>query len=375
MAGLLNRPANGHTARLLGTAGATSVTSFADASALFSNPAGLTVVRSNSVTIGGALMRTRFDYDQHALLGGRSLLAEREAYLLPNVAQAFRLGSAVFGIGFNVPYALGADYSRDLPFKGKISVLAISVGVGYRARGLSVGGAAKFLRADINLTSPLLFGTEVVGKTASNAKGWGLGMAFGVIYDNAGWSLGAVFEPKTEIAVSGRTTFPPVIGIIDDQMESRFYVPSRFGLGATRSLASGKIKASAALLATDYTSNDTMIVKYDHLPASPVALNWGQVYSIHVGMEFSPSQDLALRFGTGWMTAGAPLSSPPSIPDASGWVIGAGAGMKFGRNTLDFGVGYAKAERDIPFALAYPAAGGHKLIVPMISLSVTIPFR
>jgi len=350
-AGVLNRPGNAATVRDLGTAGGLTVADPEGASAIFLNPAALTKIKAWAWDLGLVGLTTDFSYDRDSALGGGSFDARDEFFLMPYGAVAYRWESLVFAIGLDAPYGMAGDYGNSLGFDAFMSFSDLSVGAAWEVNEyLSLGASFKAVRGDVDLRMPLMdpSGTTFLGLTTTEANGFGYGFQLGALFEYEPFAFGITYSPSIKVKIDGETIFPAGVGIASDDMSANIYQPERFGVGISWQ-ALEELKVGLSYFRTDYGDNDKVDIHYDNIPVNTLHLGWSVVDSVHLGLEYKPSDVWTLRTGAGWMSSGTPDYSPPSLPDGDGWYVSGGVGCRVARNTyLDAGVGYYFADRSVP---------------------------
>ncbi len=363
-AGILNRPANGITARDLATAGGFTVADPEGAAAVFYNPAALTEVEVWAWELGIIGLTTDFSYSRDILLGNGDFEARDEFFPFPYGAVAYRLGDLVFAFGFDAPYGLAADYGDELGFDSQMSFINLVAGVGWELNDyLSLGAAFKAVYGDVQFRMPLMDPTNIMllGLTKTKADGWGYGWQLGARLKLEPFTIGFVYEPAVKVDIDGDTKFLSAVGINSDNLDAHIYQPERLGVGVGWQ-AIDKLKLGASYFRTDYGKNNKVGIDYDNLPTNVMALGWDVIDSVHLGAEYEANDKLTLRAGWAWMSKGTPDYSPPSIPDGDGYCVNAGVGYRIAKHTsIDVGVSYYWAENDIPARTQNIAAGDHEM--------------
>ncbi|MDP3899848.1 MAG: outer membrane protein transport protein [bacterium] len=377
LAGALNRPANGITARDLATAGGFTVADPNGASAVFLNPAALTAIDKWAWDLGLVGLTTNFSYDRDLILGGGHFAARDETFLFPYGAVAYRWQDLVFALGIDAPYGLAADYGDSLGFDTYLSFVDVTLGAAYEFNEyFSLGASFKTVYGDADLRMPLLdqTGTALLGLTTTEADGFGYGFQLGLLFRFDPFKLGLVYAPSVKVGIDGETKFPAGVGIASDNMSAGIYQPERFGVGLSWQ-ALEELKAGVSYFRTDYGKNDQVAVRYDNLPVNVLDLGWSAVDAVHAGLEYEPDEVWTLRLGGAWMSAGTPDYSPPSIPDGAGWIVTGGVGCQIVKHTyLDLGAGYYFADRRISVSARNIGAGDIDLNGWMLGIGIRQEF-
>ncbi len=276
---------NGMVAHGLGGAGLSNA---GEASAGMDNPA-LISQTGNSVSVAWSIFMPDRQIEQPALLGGATVVSDSKMFGIPQAAFSSKINDAMsWGI---MAYAMGGmntDY-RTGPFGGgnpesvNLQGMIIAPTLSF-AFNKNVSAGAALLIGTMNLTARNLFGGFPVANNTFDDSSVGYGVKLGVdakITD--GISIGAMVQPQMQMdEFSGFKTFLNNFGYTGD---ASIPLPNEYGIGAK--FAAGKsVDIVADVLFYQWTGNEVFEF-----------FGWEDQIVYKVGVEFRPSDTLALRAG------------------------------------------------------------------------------
>jgi long-chain fatty acid transport protein len=183
-----------------------------DASTVFFNPAGMSLLEGPQFAGAAHVIDVSAKFSGTATnplaLGGGAATGGSggnagDTAVVPNLYFAMPVGERLsVGVGVNVPFGLTTEYDanwigRFQGIKSELVTTNINPSIAYRLTdAVSIGGGINYQRAEAELTNAIVLGAGQTGKTKLEADddGWG-------------WNLGALFQvtPATRIGVSYRS--------------------------------------------------------------------------------------------------------------------------------------------------------------------------
>ncbi|MFN3716575.1 MAG: OmpP1/FadL family transporter [Thiobacillus sp.] len=196
----------------LGNAYAGQAASAQDASTIFFNPAGMTLLPDRQVVVAGHLIAPNAEFDgtvSPSIGGGNGGDAGGLAFV-PNGYFAFRLTPDVhLGIGMFAPFGLKTEY--DTSWKGRIHAIKselktinINPSIAWRANErLSLGAGLSLQYVEATLSNATGAGAPVpVGRVKGDDYGWGFNL--GVLWTvQAGTRVGLAYRSEIDHALEG----------------------------------------------------------------------------------------------------------------------------------------------------------------------------
>lgn len=303
-------------------------------SAVHYNPAGLTQLKGDYVSLGYTLEAPRFECKSNAT--GNTVQMQKTVFLVPNFYYVTDLNNERlrFGLAATSPYGLSTDWAND-SFAGlnseesDLEMFNINPAVAYKVNdSLSVAAGVDYFVSHISkhrvIAAALSNGGDFQLK--GNDDGWG-------------YNLGVLFKPseKHRIGVSYRSeidlTYVGTVTLDNLNVAGQFIFGNNSYTTATetdstipRSCAVGyayqpddKWTFEADIEWTDWSCVESELLTYPDENAAlrlnalndgnPVSRDWNDVFSFGFGTEYKATDRLALRCGY--------LYHPTPIPSAN----------------------------------------------------------
>ena len=371
------------SARSLGQGGTGVSGAQDDAAAAFTNPAGLTSLKQNMVTVGLSYLNARpeFTNDPGQVTYGRATSA-----VVPNVAGAWKLmdGRLAVGLAAVMPYGLEIHWNGDSPLRyaatdARLRIIDVTPAVAYKVSDSFSAGAGldyyntilgdlekKMDTAHVNGNLTFAGGGTVGQARAASAAsadansrlngtgdGWGyhLGLTF---RPNEHHQIGLVYHSAVKIGLSGNVQLTglngaaagaAVFGGTDYQTDvtAPLFIPQNIQLGwAYMPNESWLLEADAAWY--DFYSMRQLGVVYPNVtPGStvdkilqngnPQLFNGRKTVNFGLGAEYKQNDALRWRGGFYYQAASLPESTfDPAFLDLPRYGFTAGTGWKFAQN-------------------------------------------
>ena len=326
----------------LGNAYAGQAASAQDASTIFFNPAGMTLLPDRQVVLAGHLIRPQAEFSGSSTIGGGNGGDAGGLAIVPNAYLAYRLMPDIHvGVGMNAPFGLKTEYDstwagRTHAIKSELKTVNLNPSIAWKATNtLSLGAGLSVQYAKATLTN--------------NAGGLGLATIKG---DDYGWgyNLGALWQatPATRIGLAYRSE-------VDQKLEGQ----AEFSLNAA---ANTPVKASVTLpdsaslsvfhrlnsnwdLLADVTwtgwsdFKELRILRTNGTTLGVTPENWSDNYRYSVGANYRMNDKLTLRTGVAYdETPVSDAFRTARIPDESRTWLSFGAQYRLSSNSaIDLG--------------------------------------
>lgn len=354
-----------YSVRDMGEANAGFAAVAADASTVYSNPAGLMLLGRPQVTAGatGIFGRAHFadagsrDAAGQSLAGGDGGEFLRDA-IVPNLYAATPLSDRVaIGIGVTAPFGLATRYDdgwvgRYQAIRSKLTTIDINPAVAVRVTdwlSVGVGGSAQYMH--VGLSNAVDFGAVCLGRIEPVAPGtcgplglvpqgadglvalsghdWSFGFNAGIMVElGEGTRIGAQYRSRIKHHVTGMADFTvpdaalpilPVLGgaFTDTGASATVDLPARASLSVYHAL-SPSLAIMADVTWTEWSRLQALTVSFDN-PAQPVQsepLHYRDTWRAALGAEFRLNDVWTLRAGGAWdQTPSREGFRSPRIPD------------------------------------------------------------
>jgi len=279
---------NGMAAHGLGGAGLSNAN---EAMSGYDNPA-LIGQTGDSISVGFSMFMPDREIVEPAALGGATVVSDSKMFAIPQIAFTSKINEAMsWGIMVNALGGMNSDYrtgplGAGAPQSVNLQGIVIAPTLSY-AFTKNVTAGASLLISYSTMTARNLFGNFGVPNGTFEDSAVGYGVKLGVDAKVAdGISIGAMIQPAMKAdEFQGFKTFLNAFGYTDD---ASIALPNEAGVGAK--FAVGKsMDIVADILYYQWTSND--VFKF---------FGWDDQIVYKVGIEFRPSDKLALRAGVNY---------------------------------------------------------------------------
>jgi long-chain fatty acid transport protein len=347
------------------------VASIDDATAMSFNPARLTALSNQEVSLGAAFTKVRTDYSGN----GQTESADHPDGIMPSFHAASRVRESNWyvGIGATVPYGLASDWSDTGPLRyvtteSEIAVFDINPSVGFRINdSISVGAGISYLaipeaksRKQVNTAGlNTVLGFPDTAPDASNElKGDGddwsynVGLSYQLMDHHLfglGYRNGAAIAVDGELTVEGLSgASAAVFGGTNYQTGARtkLYVPREVQFGYAYKTSNLVVEVDGQW--NEWSAFRDQLVTFDETDptrlsvlnnGNPAAKNWRNTWSGGIGMEYLTARKVALRAGYAFFDSPIPDETfDASVPDSDYHVVSFGAGVPVSKFVIDAAV-------------------------------------
>lgn len=182
-------------------------------SAIYYNPAGITQLEGQNLSLGSYFISTDVHYDSFT---GESASTKTSFQAVPQIYYTFSPKDSPFsyGLGVYAPYGLGIDYDKDTPFstvaeKGKILYATLNPVIAYEVNStlsVAAGLTLNYSEASLQRRIGLVPNDEFEFEGNGFALGFNLGALWNPIPE---WSFGLNFRSPTKVEYSGTSIAEP----------------------------------------------------------------------------------------------------------------------------------------------------------------------
>ena len=331
----------------LGNAYAGQAASAQDASTIFFNPAGLTLIPDRQLVVAGHLIKPQAEFTgtvSPALGGGNGGDAGALAFI-PNTYFGYRLSrDLVVGVGVNAPFGLKTEYDstwmgRTQAIKSELKTVNINPAIAWRlSPTLSVGAGLSVQYAEATLTNNAGAAGDVTIK-GDNHDGWGFNL--GALWQvTPATRIGLAYRSEVDQKLEGTAEFS-VATANNTPVTASVTLPDSASLSVLHRV-DARIELLADVTWTGWSDFDELrIVRSNGTTLGVTPQNWSDSYRYSVGLNYRLNDKLTLRSGVAYdETPTSDRYRTARIPDQSRTWLAVGAQYRLSRHSaLD--VGYA----------------------------------
>ncbi|MGL6069922.1 OmpP1/FadL family transporter [Craterilacuibacter sp.] len=337
-----------------------------DLSAVFYNPAGMSLLNGTQLQLGATYAELDAPFEGVNTttwpdsLGGPQTSQGKDngrapGEFIPNLFMIKRLNERmVAGLGVTVPFGMGARYSddwvgRDHGISSAIKTVDFNPSLAYRLDAhWSVGGGVSAQYATAKLKQggfdPAL--SQAYGQL--EADSWAYGYNMGVMYEaDADSRIGLSFRSKVSHTAKGDYTnagFSGILALLNGVSpgQAKVVTPEMVLLSAYSRL-SPSWALSSSVRWSNWSRFDTLYVQGSPTGVTAIPNNWQDSWFASLGADHFYNEQLTLRGGLAYETSPVPNAESRNalIPDADRVWLSLGASYRYSKAlTLDAGYTY-----------------------------------
>ena len=368
----------------LGNAYAGQAAAATDASTVFFNPAGMTLLPDRQLVMAGHLIRPQAEFSgtvSPAIGGGNGGDAGDLAFV-PNAYYAFRLTPDLhLGVGLNAPFGLKTEYDPDWKgrtqaIKSEVKTVNLNPSIAWRAgESLSLGAGVSIQYAEATLTSSA--GGAGVATVKGDDYGWGFNL--GALWQaSEATRIGLAYRSEVEQTLDGDVGFSTA-AMLNGPVNAAVTLPDSASLSLFHKLDT-RWDLLADITWTGWSDfRELRIVRTNgDVLGTPTEENWSDSYRYSLGANYHLNDKLTLRGGVAFdETPVSDAFRTARIPDEDRTWVAFGAQYRLSRKSA-IDVGYAhlfirdaaidKAENGVTLAGSYDAS------VDILSAQLTLGF-
>lgn len=331
----------------LGNAFAGQAAAATDASTIFFNPAGMTMLPDRQVVVAGHLIAPNANFSGSSsptvpgLNDGGDGGDAGDLAFVPNGYFAFRLTPDVhLGVGVNAPFGLKTEYDADWAgstqaVKSKLVTINVNPSIAWRVNSsLSLGAGLSIQYADATLTNRIANG---LAKVEGDDYGWGFNL--GAIWHlGEATRIGVAYRSEVDLTLEGAVAFTALPGL-NGPVTAKTTLPDSASLSVFHALNS-RWDILADVTWTGWSDFDELrIVRTSGALVGLTPENWDDSYRYSLGANYHMNEKLTLRGGVAFdETPVDDTFRTARIPDEDRTWIALGAQYRLSdRSTLDFG--------------------------------------
>jgi long-chain fatty acid transport protein len=288
----------------LGNAYAGQAASAQDASTIFFNPAGMTLLPASQLVLAGSLVypQAEFSGTVSPAIGGDNGGDAGDLAFVPSAYFAYRVSpDIVVGVGLGAPFGLKTEYDsgwkgRTQAIKSELKTINLNPAIAWKAsESLSLGAGVSFQYAKATLTN--FAGAPGVAEVEGDDTGWGFNL--GALWQlGEATRIGVAYRSEVDQSLEGDLSFsvaPTVIPVTAD-----LTLPDSASLSVFHKL-DARWELLADITWTGWSDFDQLrIVNANGTPVSTTNENWDDSYRYSVGANYRLDDKLMLRGGVAY---------------------------------------------------------------------------
>lgn len=325
----------------LGNAYAGQAASAQDASTIFFNPAGLTMLPDRQLVVAGHLIKPQVEFSGGSTIGGGDGGDAGGLAVVPNAYFAYRLTPDIHaGIGMNAPFGLKTEYDstwagRTQGIKSELKTINLNPSIAWKATNtLSLGAGLSIQYAEATLTN--LTGAGLLTVQGDN-YGWGFNL--GALWQlSDATRIGLAYRSEVDQKLEGTAEFS-VVTALNGPVTASVTLPDSASLSLVHQLTP-RLELLADVSWTGWSDFDELrIVRTNGTLLGVTQENWSDSYRYSVGANYRLNDKLTLRGGVAYdETPVSDAFRTVRIPDESRTWVAFGAQYRLSSKTaLDFG--------------------------------------
>ncbi|MBT9589452.1 MAG: outer membrane protein transport protein [Thiobacillus sp.] len=332
----------------LGNAYAGQAASAQDASTIFFNPAGMTLLPDRQVVVAGHLIKPQAEFGgvvnpviPGVNNGGNGGDAGGLAFV-PNGYFAYRLTPDIHvGIGMNAPFGLKTEYDRTWAgsthgIKSELKTINLNPSIAWKVSdSLSLGAGLSVQYAKATLTNQA--GAPGLATVEGDDYGWGFNL--GALWQlSDATRIGLAYRSEVDQKLEGNATFS-AFPAANGPVAASVTLPDSASLSLLHKM-NPQLEFLADITWTGWSDFDELrIVRTNGALLGVTTENWSDSYRYSVGVNYRMNDKLTLRTGLAYdETPVSDTYRTVRIPDESRTWLAFGAQYRLSNKTaLDFG--------------------------------------
>ncbi len=330
----------------LGNAFAGQAASAQDASTIFFNPAGMTLLPDSQLVLAGHLIKPQAEFSGSVspAIGGGDGGDAGDLAFVPNAYYAQRVAPGVsVGLGLTAPFGLKTEYDstwmgRTQAIKSELKTINLNPSVAWQVNeALSLGAGVSFQYIEATLSSS----AGAAGVATVNGDDYGWGFNLGALWRlSEATRIGFAYRSEIDNSLEGDVEFG-VASMLNGSVTADVTLPDSASLSLFQKLGA-RWELLADVTWTGWSDFDELrIVRTSGATLSLTPENWDDSWRYSVGANYHLDDALTLRGGVAYdETPVADAFRTARIPDESRTWLAFGAQYRLSASSA-IDVGYA----------------------------------
>lgn len=331
----------------LGNAYAGQAAVAADASTIFFNPAGMTLLPDRQVVMVGHLIKPQAELTEttgSTFFGDGNGSDAGGLAIVPNAYFAYRLTPDIHvGVGMNAPFGLKTEYDSTWAgstqgIKSELKTINLNPSIAWKAsESLSLGAGLSIQYAEATLTNR----AGLLGPLAVEGDDFGWGFNLGALWKlSEATRIGLAYRSEVDQKLEGTAKFSANPGL-NGPVTASVTLPDSASLSLVHKLNT-QLELLADITWTGWSDFDELrIVRTNgNTLGTPTQENWSDSYRYSVGANYRMNDRVTLRGGVAYDETPVTndLDRTVRIPDESRTWLAFGAQYRLSnKSALDFG--------------------------------------
>lgn len=375
----------------LGNAYAGQAASAQDASTIFFNPAGMTLLPDSQLVLAGGLIRPQAEFTgtvSPAIVGGGDGGDAGDLAFVPNAYFAYRVSPDIHvGVGLNAPFGLKTEYDsswkgRTQAIKSELKTINLNPAIAWKtSESLSLGAGLNIQYTEATLSNS----ANGAGIATVNGNDYGWGFNLGLLWrPSDATRVGLAYRSEVDYTLKGEVEFS-VASVANGPISADATLPDSVSLSLFHSL-SPKWDLLADVTWTGWSDfKELRIVRNSGVTLGVTPENWSDSYRYSLGMNYHLNDKLTLRGGVAYdETPVSDAFRTARIPDEDRTWLAFGAQYRLSdKSVLDFGYAHLfmkdarinKTElTNLPPVTPVTLSGTYESAVDILSAQLTLNF-
>ncbi|MGA9165649.1 MAG: outer membrane protein transport protein [Thiobacillus sp.] len=375
----------------LGNAYAGQAAAATDASTIFFNPAGMTLLPDSQLVLAGNLINPHAEFTgtvSPAIVGGGDGGDAGDLAFVPNAYFAYRVSPAIhLGVGLNAPFGLKTEYDsswkgRTQAIKSELKTVNLNPAIAWKAsESLSLGAGLSIQYTEATLSNS----ANGAGIATVHGDDYGWGFNLGLLWQPSDTTrVGLAYRSEVDYTLEGDVEFS-VASVANGQISADTTLPDSVSLSLFHAL-SPKWDLLADVTWTGWSDfKELRIVRNSGVTLGVTQENWSDSYRYSLGMNYHLDDRLTLRGGVAYdETPVSDAYRTARIPDESRTWLAFGAQYRLSdKSALDFGYAHLFMEdasinktelTNLPPVTPVTLSGTYESSVDILSAQWTLDF-
>jgi len=397
--GLLEQNASG-----VGNAFAGSAAVAEDASTVFFNPAGMSLLPGPQVVVAGHAVNIDTEFSGTAstapvpfvALGTNTGGNAGDLALIPNLYFAMPLGERLaLGIGLNAPFGLKTEYEdnwmgRFQGIKSELKTINVNPAVSYKiSDAVSLGIGLNYQKTEAELTNALMLpGPLGEGRAKLDADddgwGWNIGALFQVSSD---MRIGAAYRSAVDYSLEGSISATTLAGVsvVNLPAKADITFPDTFTLSAVQRFGEQwELLGDLSYTRWSEIGTVSIVETTGGTQRDELVLDFEDAWRVALGVNYHQSTSWTFKGGVAWDQSPVTDDNRTArLPDADRVWVAIGAKYRFGKSSA-IDVGYAhlfvsdadinRTRTQFGTPLSTTVTGSYDTSIDIFSLQLTYTF-